>query len=314
MWRVTCESVCLAFRDSSSLAQEPSLYLSGHESRLLPPITQPFLREMLTRLASRLLLLCIGVIVNAASVVEVDLVFPRNETYAPTDWFPVVFAFQNAERARYLNPRVSYTIRSWDSMPANSSVTWSHDLKRENWSSHEPYFAYTHFDNFRNEGRWWLTWTVSWQSCDEDSFPNILGRGMIDNSSSWSVLFTTEESAQPVDLVAATTDKACPEELGVAINVTDETMQVPGWADWNGGDTCAVVASSTPMPVPDPCRVQVNSAVSASMSASLTASMCSGLDPTLSCPEDDKNGSQKVVVVGGSCLLVAFGAVWFLLM
>ncbi|THC87758.1 hypothetical protein EYZ11_012793 [Aspergillus tanneri] len=48
----------------------------------------------------------LGAIVGASGVLEVDLVFPRNETYAPTDYFPVVFALQNAERARYLKSQL----------------------------------------------------------------------------------------------------------------------------------------------------------------------------------------------------------------
>lgn len=42
----------------------------------------------------------LGAIVSASGVLEVDLVFPHNDTYAPTEWFPIVFAFQNAELAQ----------------------------------------------------------------------------------------------------------------------------------------------------------------------------------------------------------------------
>jgi hypothetical protein len=33
------------------------------------------------------------------ATVEVDLIFPRNDTYAPSALFPIVFAFQNAALA-----------------------------------------------------------------------------------------------------------------------------------------------------------------------------------------------------------------------
>ncbi|KAK4155344.1 hypothetical protein C8A00DRAFT_13646 [Chaetomidium leptoderma] len=46
----------------------------------------------------------LGAIVNAAGVLEVDLVFPRNETYAPPTYMPVIFAFRNPELARHVRP------------------------------------------------------------------------------------------------------------------------------------------------------------------------------------------------------------------
>ncbi|KFZ06234.1 hypothetical protein V501_07602 [Pseudogymnoascus sp. VKM F-4519 (FW-2642)] len=267
------------------------------------------------------LVACIGAIVNlnaaAASVLEVDLVFPRNETYAPTTWFPVVFAFQNAERARLLNPHISYTIRNWDDMLGNDGASFSHDLRLANWSSHDPYFVYNYFhDVFAKEGSWWLTWHVTWESCNEVPFSAGLSRDMIRNSSSWSVLFTTKNSAQEIDLVAVTNNKTCPAELGVVINVTDTTMTVPFGVDWSGGDTCAVVASSTPTPTANPCQVKIDSVVVASMSASLAATLCRGIDPPANCTNDDESVAQQLVApgvsgVGISCVLAAFGAFSF---
>ncbi|OBT58601.1 hypothetical protein VE04_01704 [Pseudogymnoascus sp. 24MN13] len=245
------------------------------------------------------LVACIGAIVNlnaaAASVLEVDLVFPRNETYAPTTWFPVVFAFQNAERARLLNPHISYTIRNWNNMLGNDGASFSHDLRLANWSSHDPYF----------------------ESCNEVAFSAGLSRDMTRNSSSWSALFTTDNSAPEIDLVAVTNTKTCPAaELGVAINVTDTTMAVPFGVDWSGGDICAVVASSTPTPTANPCQVKVDSVVVASMSASLAATLCRGIDPPANCTNDDESVAQQLVVpgvsvVGISCVLSAFGALVF---
>ncbi|KAA8652420.1 hypothetical protein EYZ11_012836 [Aspergillus tanneri] len=267
--------------------------------------------------ASWLLSACMGAMVSASSVLEMDLVFPRNETYAPTELFPIIFAFQNAERAKYLNPHISYTIRNWDNR--NDTITRSYDLRWTNWSSHDPYFAYTYFSDFSTEGRWKLDWSLTWESCDEYAFSNSLPRAsMIYNSTSWGIFFTIQNAAPKVDLVTATANKTCPGEHGVAIKVTDKTMEVPLWVDWPGGDstnnTCAVVASSTPMPIPDPCRVDIDSAIAASMSASLTATLCKGVNPPADCPEDDENAAQQLAVFGVSLLLAAFGALSFFLM
>ncbi len=60
-----------------------------------------------------------------------------------------------------------------------------------------------------------------WQSCQEDSFSSSGGLGIIANQSIWSVDFDIKKGAQAVDLVAATAnEKTCPEEIGIAINVT----------------------------------------------------------------------------------------------
>lgn len=129
-------------------------------------------------------------------------------------------------------------------------ITWSHDLRGANWSSHDPYFIYTFFpESFRMEGRYWLTWTIDWDSCDMNVFSNHGRGGTFRNDSSLSVLFTIKDSAKQVDLVAATANKTCPKELGTAIKIT-------GQMTLSNGDTCAVVASSTP--TPDPCQVKID--------------------------------------------------------
>ncbi|KAF7173729.1 hypothetical protein CNMCM6106_007766 [Aspergillus hiratsukae] len=266
--------------------------------------------------ASWLLAACMGAIINASSVLEVDLVFPRNETYAPTEWFPIVFAFQNPKSAKYLNFDLSYNL--WNLDDRNNSLTRSHDLRWANWSSHDPYFAHEFLSSFRVQGRWKLDWSLSWQSCDEYAFEhNPLRADMIRNTSTKSTWFTIQDSAPTVDLVAATANKSCPGEYGVAIDVTDKTMQVPMWVNWAGGeytdDTCAVVASS-PTPTPDPCRVDIDSTIVASMTASLKARLCDSLNPPADCPKVDESAAQQLAVFSVSCLLTAFGALGFFLM
>jgi hypothetical protein len=265
--------------------------------------------------ASWLLAACMGTIINASNILEVDLVFPRNETYAPAERFPVVFAFQNPERARYLNTDITYTI--WNLDDRNDTLTRSHDLRWVNWSGSEPYLAHEFFSTFSNEGRWRVSWSLTWQSCDEDAFENHpFGANMIRNMSTWATWFTLQSSAPKVDLVAATANKTCPGEYGVVIDVTDKTMKVPSGVRWSGGDytndTCAV-AAPTPTSTPDPCRVHIGKTTVASMEASLLARLCRGLNPPSDCPEDKKSAAQQLTVAGISCLLVTFGALGFFL-
>ena len=275
---------------------------------------------------SWLLVACLGAIVNASGVLEVDLVFPLNETYAPTEHFPVVFAFQNPERAKHLNPYLSYTIWHWDTNFGDDVVVGIPELRWTNWSSHDPYLLHTYHGEFNTEGHWMLKWSLTWQSCDEYAFSvGSDTADMIRNSSTWSTTFTIKNSAPKVDLVAATANKSCPGEYspgeysGIAINVTDKTMGVPWRVNWSGSaytnNTCAVVASQTL--TPDPCRVSIDSAYTASMEASLRARQCNILlnpNPPDDCPEDDENTAQKLSVFGVSVLLTACGALGFFFM
>ncbi|KAL2868996.1 uncharacterized protein BJX67DRAFT_31343 [Aspergillus lucknowensis] len=271
----------------------------------------------------RFALLAQVALVGASGVLEVDLVFPRNDTYAPTDSFPVVFAFQNAEYARFLNPHVSYRIWNWATLPGNDSVGWSHDLRWTNWSSHEPFFLHNYLSDFTTEGHYRVDWSLTWESCDEDAFAKNLLRDdlLVRNESSHSTSFTIKDSGPQVDLVAATSaNTSCPsDDGGIGIKITDRTMHVPSRVNWSGGDstndTCVVVDSSGPTPTPDPCQVTITSAVAASMEASLKARLCDELqtvDRPDDCPNDD-NSAQRLAVLGGSCGLAVLGGLGLLL-
>ncbi|KAK6821398.1 hypothetical protein PG987_015798 [Apiospora arundinis] len=199
--------------------------------------------------------------VRAASptsgVMELDLAFPRNQTYAPAARVPVVFAYQNPELATALNARVSFTAWNWDDMRNNvAGATFS--LDQANLSSRDPFLQY----------------------------------GII----SQAIHFSTNHSAPKIDLVAATNNKDCPRELGLAFNVT--------------------VAES--MPTPSPCRVQIDSAAASSMAASMTAKACAnkGVAPPegVECPPAGKSSAQQLAVTGLACLAATVGAFGYVLM
>ncbi|KAK4038183.1 hypothetical protein C8A01DRAFT_48176 [Parachaetomium inaequale] len=256
-------------------------------------------------------LACLGAIVDAAGILEVSLVFPRpGVTYTPTDSMPVVFAFQNVDLARHLNPSIVYDLERLNA-GFGDVARYEHDLTwKTNWTSvtsHEPYFAYTFFNNFTTQSQWRLTWTLDWQSCDEH--PEPYGRGLISNGTGDIIYFNIDNDGRAVDLVAATANNGtCPGEFGVAVNVTDTTMSVRPEVNWPGNDTCVVVASSSLTPTPNPCRVKVDSTVAASITA---AKLCHSLNPPADCPSE--NVAQRLVVAGVACFAAAFGAFGFLL-
>lgn len=301
---------------------QPSSSALARQSSIIRMRLLSFSRTAWSLMAS---LACLGALadvvepVGIASVLEVELVFPRNETYAPTPWMPVVFALRNAELARHLNPFISYDSYSTPLTPNGSWIDRSkspgstHTVRWLNLSDHEPYFVYK-FHNFATEGTWNLSWTVSWQSCDAHDFG--AHRPGAFNSSASSVAFTIRDDGPPVDLVAATAnDKTCSEEFGVAINVGNITNEVPYGARSDAGDTCVERAPSSPTPTPSPCLVKIDSAAVASISAAWTDLYCEKrrFNPAAECPPPSDNASQRLAVAGAACLAVAFGAFGFIL-
>ncbi|KAJ5793097.1 uncharacterized protein N7503_009075 [Penicillium pulvis] len=264
--------------------------------------------------ASWLLAACIWNIISATntSVLEVDLIFPRNSTYAPTNDFPVVFAFQNAQRARYLNPSIQYLM--WNLQTDHTSFTLSHDLGWKIWTE-ETYLAHEVMSFPSEEGHYKVSWSMTWDSCDEESFenPDRIPR-MDHNKTTWATYFSIDNSAPQVDLVAATANEMCTNEYGMIINVSDKTLKVPSSVEWSAkawnNNTCAVMANSTSTSTPDPCRVHIDKAAAESIHASVTARVCSGIDPPEYC---EKNAATQLAVAGVSCLLAAVGALGFFL-
>jgi hypothetical protein len=258
------------------------------------------------------LLACLGVVDAAAGVLEVDLVFPRNDTYAPTSLFPVIIAFQNARLVPFLNPKLSLEIANVDDN-YQTGVSSLYDMRWANFSSSEPYYELRVFSEFNKEGRWRLAWQVSWDSCTEDSLGIFLGKNIIRNESRHSTRFTIKNSAQNVDLVAATTDRNCSENEGVAISIAT-TLPVPEGVEWDGGRTCASLSPTTPAPTP--CQVKFDSAAASSMSSSITASHCKATQtPGSSCSPGSnvKNAAQQLASGAAAGLAAVFVALGYLL-
>ena len=268
----------------------------------------------------------LGAVAGAAAggVVEFDVMFPRNDTYAPGDHLPLVLAIQNATLATHLNVDITmhlYNLTELELDEKNRKLftqavgAWYPPLQKwENFSAHEPYFTSTQFSQKYElnggEGRWRLVWAVYWESCAGISSTTLspLDRW---NSTSRNIDFTIERGAQPIDPVAATADGTpCPPEYGVAVNVTSPTVAVGPAPSWTGDPSCAVVASDWPTPTANPCRVRVDSAVVASMSASRLADMCAAR--TGHCGQS--SASQPLAVAGAAGLAATFGALGFFLL
>jgi hypothetical protein len=261
------------------------------------------------------------IIVNAISVVEVDLVFPRNETYAPAQVFPIVFAIQNSDQAQLLNPALTYRILKADNRSDNLvPLTAYVHLERENVSTSDPYLTYRFFSGLQ-PGRWFLAWELEYQTCNVGA--EYLSDALTYNSYKSTRIFTiTNSTSTPnkeIDLVAATADNRCPADSNaVAINVTDTTMQTIPSMNWAGRDKCVVTTNSTtatPVHTPNPCGVSISPEVAASIFANFTAQKCNEARPPawVNCPADGESAAQQLIILAFTGMLAICGAFAFTL-
>ncbi|KAF7554688.1 hypothetical protein G7Z17_g2697 [Cylindrodendrum hubeiense] len=250
---------------------------------------------------------------NTSGVIEVDLVFPSNASYAPSPVLPVVFAVHNSDLIRFIASQIQYTIWPYDNRDSEVG-SGTLELRWANFSDSDVFFSYrgSTYD-LNTEGTWTLVWHLFWSSCEvaENDYD---GMSLHSNDTGGSVTFSTNNSSQKADLVADTKNRTCSASEGLALNVTDSLeVELGVRADWHGIPTCAVVDAITL--APDPCAITINSATASSISSSITSRVCKYKelwDPPISCPSDDDDESTaQRFTVGGWCAGLAIAiAVW----
>jgi hypothetical protein len=209
------------------------------------------------------------------AIAEIDLIFPRNDTFAPTVLMPVIFAIQNSQLAASLALSFEWTLNQFGGNDSNNPIAnGAIDLRSANTSSGDPYFALGYiYDLVDTETTWSLVWSVSAANCSMYGSVTQPGGGVQSNA----VFFSTRKGAQQPDLIAATGDNTCSSTESFTFNVTGATYVVPG-QDHNkfgNGSACAELATTLPTPTPNPCGVRINSSAASSISTAVTASACS---------------------------------------
>ena len=244
------------------------------------------------------LLAHLGAVANATGVLEINVIFPHvNETYAPTENFPVIYALQNAKLAEHLTLGFFLSIHSRSSPVKAGGST----LYRDTDFSSEPYFVYYYKNLSTGRGYHQLFSHITWDSCDESSDEVFFQK----NGVEFTFPFNIEQGGQEVDLIAAT--EKCTDQPGVTILVTDQKRK------YFNSDfvTCSVLDSSSPTPTRNHCQVKIDAAAVASMSAGWHARSCRSWSPPDDCPKE--NAVQHLFVAGVASFAVAFGAIGFLL-
>lgn len=125
---------------------------------------------------------------SAASIFEVDVVFPRNATYAPSDNFPVVLAFKNAGLAKDLQFSLLSAVHNGSEGNPHTVGTpkpWTYDLdlimKEANVSSDEPLFlrAYSIDLSYEGQHNFWLSWDYAYCSDNIGTPPKSFRGGLL---------------------------------------------------------------------------------------------------------------------------------------
>jgi len=246
-------------------------------------------------------------------IVQVDLTFPRNKTYAPAEWLPFVFAYQNAEPATYLNSQIHLDIWPYndsDRVTSPKYRSYTFDVREFNHSSNDPFFEYRGL-KFDTEGVWLMLWDFRWSNCSENPSRSNGEPVFADDRMARRIVFTTKNSAPTLDLVDATKNAQCSNSSGIALNVT-ENIDVPAGTDYPGGAKCPALAAAPP--TPSLCLPAIDSATASKVSASLASLECRATSPVVGCNLDDEEGAAANVAVGAvATLAVAVGSISFLL-
>ncbi|KAF4772359.1 hypothetical protein HAV15_004795 [Penicillium sp. str.  len=250
---------------------------------------------------------------------EVDVVFPRNDTFEPMPLMPIVFAVQNNAALEKLYPTLRYRV-SLLHQPSNATFSSFTRLPIEDLPANQTtQFLYNGVANLVNiEDTWKFEWNLGWTNCSTSDngtdYDNEHGssdqngfhrRGYEPHG---SIIFTTSKEGRQPNLTTLTTGDDCGKAQALAFNVT-QTLKVPSW--FQSGDylrSCALLAS--PAPTPRPCRASVVPEAASSISASLTRAECFAATPAVNCPA--KTNGAATNSLGVQAAWWTTGLVWLL--
>lgn len=246
----------------------------------------------------KLSLLTLGAAITGATAAtkgntEVDVIFPRNDTFAPIPLLPVVFAVQNPAVAQQLNLRLHYRVIPYghpnattdyervrlNALPGNDTTFYVHDLVS---------------DMFNKEGTWEFFWKLRWNNCTstEDEEGRHFSRDTEEPVNSF--VFTTSKDGRQPDLVAMSSGDDCGKTQGIGFEVQD-VLDVPPPLNADMLTSCAHVA--VPAPTPTPCSASVPSEAAESISSRITQAACLAATPVVSCPPNDSASGRAAISV-----------------
>jgi hypothetical protein len=169
---------------------------------------------------------------SGRGIFEVDLVFPREGTFSPTNSTPIIFAVQNPQRAADLGAYINWVLiqtsnktRPNSYSPPGQKQEGQISLQSINVSTvlSNPYLAWDRITAIGDtEDIWEFDWTIRYRNCTEFSTErNTTVVGIEYAQSSYGINFTTQRTAsQPASLVTALANNTCRVGDYFAVNVT----------------------------------------------------------------------------------------------
>ncbi len=255
------------------------------------------------RLLGRVLLALQACLLAArAAVVEIDMIFPRNDTYDPGPLMPVVFAIRNSAIAASLNLAILWSITDQADTTNTNGYSGVIDLKHTNLTGTDPFFVADYALRINGTERGWvMSWGLSFDNCSRNSL-NPNAPTIAQNSEDRHHLFSTKPGAPAPNLVQG--PGSCVNSTGVAINIA-ETLPLDLYHLNNGHDSCHVLASP-PMVAASPCAVTVDNATA----ATILGIYC-GPDTATTCPPKSGAAAQRAPILVAWFLPVLAGLVLY---
>jgi hypothetical protein len=235
------------------------------------------------------------------STLEIDLVFPRNETYAPAAMFPIVFALQNASLFpllhAYFNPGImAMFTRESDIVDSLWGISLKKNLVPTNTSDAREFYIYTYSTELNKapgngSASYYLYWFLGMENCS-----------ITNDWPSQHVYFSIQHGAQKPNLSTAGSTVPCEilPHMSIAVNSSIADCSIPSAPDalsLDRGTPCSAT--------------QIDEQTAANISASMEAEECRQISPVISCPAKSKaaapvrlDKADLAVLAGG--LVMAF--------
>lgn len=252
---------------------------------------------------------------------EVDLVFPRNDTYAPTSLLPIVFAVQKPthfENDISLDMSVNFRISRLGDDPrlALDPDKNYYDHIDLNPGDEAIDFRSQGFLGASTEGTWVFSYEIIWFNCTP--LYRVEKNGLLGTTSVYqnNVTFTTKNGSKPVDLVAAFNKDTCKHSQSATtqINFTQPIPKEYAYDLEPGVHDCAVMKEE--LPPAQPCNVVLTSERAEAIMKRLNDSICDPNDlanpdhGTTRCYEENqskKNGGAYLRPLSMSLGIVSVG-------
>lgn len=220
---------------------------------------------------------------NSGHSGEIDLIFPRNDTFAPMALMPVVFAVQNPKAIEELHTYLEYGVYPLDRNGSNALVQDDLFHSREVGNESIP-LIYSGIANTVNTSQTWeFWWRVRYLNCSttddldyyNEPYPwvydHVDGRFHLSHQSTKrSLIFTTREGGIEPNLTTIDAGYNCSDTQAFISKPIADILQVPQSMSGEGLWSCPQLSTPVSPPTPNPCRASLSPEAESSILAQIT--------------------------------------------